>query len=356
MDEVRTGKRTDERAALTDGERAALAALDARDRARAPDPDHLRRLDQVRRRAARHTRELLAAVVPDLEERRAALVREDDDLSDLKGLGTVRSGRSLTVGDVLGSVSDTHLGGGSVVADPLGTVGNLLEEGPKYAGPGTQPPHAGEFWWADTRWGTDTPEGSLAIDVNEDPVRIWGHLGHTADELSSFHVNVVLSYVLAPERLPRTSRTWFDLRPVIRLGGIVSGWTGAYHPIWHADDKWCKCWHQLTLDLTTSTGVHLAGDLLHQPVLQLANVEPVGQESISEFFGWTPVLNFSADLRALRREHVSLVLRAAVRYDIQLEGESDIWFRHTDGPASVSVPGFDNALTIRCSPGFLPTY
>ncbi|MFE2610723.1 hypothetical protein [Streptomyces mirabilis] len=46
-----------------------------------------------------------------------------------------------------------------------------------------------------------------------------------------------------------------------------------------------------------------------------------------------------------------IILQIALRYDFQLEGESDIWFRNRSGSDSESLAAFDNALTFSCLPG-----
>ena len=160
-----------------------------------------------------------------------------------------------------------------------------------------------------------------------------------------------MTFILGPERLPRTSQRDFKVALELRPGGWVSGWTDQYHPIWHADDTWSKCWHHLSATLGLSSGEGLSGDSLSNNLFFLENVNPVGQASINQFFGWAPILRFSADMRSLRQRGVSIILRTELRYDFQLEGGSDIWFRHRPGSAAESVPAFDNPLTYRCWPG-----
>lgn len=191
----------------------------------------------------------------------------------------------------------------------------------------------------------------MFVDIDHDPYRIWGHIRYAGDPLLSGHVGIAMTFVLGPDRLPVTDRQTFEVRPELRPGGWVSGWTDQYHPIWHADDKWSKCWHFLGATLTTSAGPVLAADQLHQNLFSLENANPVGQGSASEFFGWNPVLVFNADMRDLRARGTSLILRTELRYDFQLEGGADIWFRHRNGSAAESVPAFDNAVTFRCWPG-----
>ncbi|MFI8211665.1 hypothetical protein [Streptomyces werraensis] len=104
--------------------------------------------------------------------------------------------------------------------------------------------------------------------------------------------------------------------------------------------------------VTLSTGEWLAGNSWHYIRIDLQNVHPVGMDNANRNTGWFPgPLKFTANMRDLRQRGVSIILRATLRYDFQLEGESDLWFRSRGGSASESVPAFDNALNFRCTPG-----
>ena len=133
---------------------------------------------------------------------------------------------------------------------------------------------------------------------------------------------------------------------------FASGWTGLYHPIWHADDKWSKCWQNLRVTASLSTGEVLDSSI--PPPFELFFLEdenPVGQGNASLFMVWVPVLRFGADLTDLRTRGVSIILKAELRYDYQLEGESDLWLRHRPGSDAESVAAFDNAVTFQVFPG-----
>jgi hypothetical protein len=132
---------------------------------------------------------------------------------------------------------------------------------------------------------------------------------------------------------------------------LASGWTGLYHPIWHADDKWSKCWQILRMSATLSSGESLDSSTLDFNLFFLEDEFPVGQANTSLTMGWQPVLRFEADLTDLRARGVSIVLEAAFRYDYQLEGESGLWLRNRPGSNAESVAGFDNAVHFRVFPG-----
>jgi hypothetical protein len=336
-----------DRMQLTEAERTTIDALNEASIAAARAPEGYDALAESRRSLARETREALRSTIPDLEERgRTQVERFRPELEKLKGTGWPVRGPAAPDRPLA-------LARGIITAPPVGVhVGDLLFHPPPFVV--TQPANVGELWWAETSPFVAAPDNTLNVDLDHDPYRIWGHIGYTSDSLFNGTVGIVMTFILGPERMPRTNRTVFDVHPELRPGGWVSGWTGPYHPIWHADDKWSKCWRYLEATLTLSSGEWLAGDSLHPNLFFLEDVNPVGQASINEFFGWTPVLTFTANMADLRQRGVSIILRTELRYDFQLEGESDIWFRNRSGSASESVPAFDNALTFRCWPGSVP--
>ena len=354
------GTARNERVQLTNAERAAIDALNAASVVGARVPEGYEALAESRRSLAKETREALRSAIPDLEERgRAQVARLKPELEKLKGT-------AWPAHDVRPEGADRP------VADP--GFAPLISSLPPLGGVHSPPLHqpslppvggvhvptlaqVGEFRWVETSKPVVAPANTLNIqlgssDVN--PARIFGHIGWTSDDLFNGMVGFSATFILAPERMPLTDRTFFDVRPELRPGGWVSGWTGLYHPLWAADDKWSKCWRFLDATLNLSSGERLAGASLHENLFFLEDEDPVGQASVNEFFAWVPVLTFTANMADLRQRGISIILRTDFRYDFQLEGESDIWFRNRPGSASESVPAFDNALVYRCWPGFVP--
>jgi hypothetical protein len=332
------GTLRNERVVLTSVEREVVDSLDGATMAPPIDLEGADAVADARKAIARETRDVLARLIPDFQER--------------AGAGADQLGSAFA--KLKGTAWPTAAHARSDVAylSPASTIGDLLGGSPPAVVLPTQPAHAGELWWSETSWFMNAPPNTLNVDINaSDRYRIWGHIGYGADNTLNGTVGLVMTFILSPDRYPRTGSNTFEVRPELRTGGWVSGWTGQYHPLWHADDKWSKCWRVYRATLTLSSGETLAGDELAQNLFFLDNVNPVGQASVSEFQGWTPILRFGADIADLRRRGISMIFRAELRYDFQLEGESDIWFRNRPGSASESVPAFDNAVDFRCWPG-----
>ncbi|MFF5538492.1 hypothetical protein ACFY71_39600 [Streptomyces cinerochromogenes] len=325
-----------DRAQLTSGEKETIASLDA-SFAADRTPEGLEAVTEIRRSIAKETREALRSAIPDLEERgRAQRERIMPELDRLKGTSLQPLYDPVMRQDP---------------SEPM-VLRGLVDHFPPDAPPIQliQPPHMGELWRASVSGFSSEP--SVFYDVDQDPLRIWGHIGYDSDELLGGSVGVSMTFTLPPERMENTKRTFFAVDPDLRVQGYLSGYTGLYHPIFHADDKWCTCWELIDAIVTLSSGEELARNSMVYLRLGLANDYPAGMENANRNFGWFPgPLRFTANMSDLRQRGVSIILRTALRYDFQLEGESDIWFRSRGGTASESVPAFDNALNFRCTPG-----
>ncbi|MFI8281106.1 hypothetical protein ACIGBH_40850 [Streptomyces sp. NPDC085929] len=330
-----------DRVQLTAGERATIDALNASiaaDRV----PEGYDALTEFRKSLAKETREALGSAIPDLEERgRAQRERITPELERLKGTAWPTHG--------LVPLETDGLGYHHPLDGPVMLRGPVIQPPPRPGEVFGQPANMGELWRVSSS--TFTSEPNLVPDVDQDPFRIFGHLGHAGDALLTGAVGLTMTFILPPERMEHTNRTDFEVFPDLRVNGFVSGWTGFYNWLLAADDKWSKCWESIEATLTLSSGERLTGDSLQENLFFLANVSPVGMANPHRVFGWGPTLRFTANMRDLRQRGVSIILHTALRYDFQLTGESDIWFRNRSGSDSESVPAFDNALTFRCSPG-----
>jgi len=202
----------------------------------------------------------------------------------------------------------------------------------------------GELWWATTHasW------TGLNVDFETGPYRIWGHIPYNSDSLMNGHAGLVMRYMLTPDRMPTFGgRRHYYVDPSIRILGWVSGWTGLYHWLWAADDKWSKCWRLLRATLSTTDNVKLAENMANTELFNLKNVGPVGQANINQDMLYRPHLAFEADMIDLRARGVTIILELECHYTFQLEGESDIWFDAGAG----TTPGYESAVTLACSPG-----
>jgi hypothetical protein len=88
-------------------------------------------------------------------------------------------------------------------------------------------------------------------------------------------------------------------------------------------------------------------------MIDLANESPVGQFNPELNFRSAGVLRFDANLDALAASGTSILVQILTRFDIQLEGDADIWFRRFGGSAAESVPSMQNAVLLRSNPMIL---
>jgi hypothetical protein len=210
------------------------------------------------------------------------------------------------------------------------------------------PEGIGELWWAQTAFFSSL-EG-LTVDSPDEFVHIFGHVHYDGDPLLTGSVGYIEDYVLSPDRFPSTTSTKFDIAVELRVIGILSGFTGLYHWLWAADDKWCKCWQIMRRTAFLSTGPVLDNRSVVMQMIDLANVHPVGQFNPQLNFRSADLLRFDAGLHALAASGTSILVQIETRFDIQLEGDADIWFRRFGGNAAESVPSSQNAVLLRSDP------
>ncbi|CAN7665368.1 hypothetical protein LJR225_005325 [Phenylobacterium sp. LjRoot225] len=349
--ELQGARRRNPRLALTQAEDAAVARLlqETKDRAlrrenALRDP---RRLD-VKRALNVATRELFAKASPDFRALADKLADQlKPGLAALKGAGEGfdridEAVKLLHRADLTDRITQQEtfleLRDWQRMLEKIGGFPFVVE-----------PPFARELWWGETHsfW---TGSG-LSVDIENDPCRIWGHIAYDGDPLRSGNIGVSKFFFLTPDRFPVRAGGAFEIRPRLRVGGWASGWTGLYHPVWHADDKWSKCWQNLRVTASLSTGEVLDSSTLNYNLFFLEDEFGVGQDNADLFMGWEPILRFGADLADLRARGVSIILEAELRFDYQLEGESDLWLRFRRGSDAESVASFDNAVIFRASPG-----
>ncbi|MFF9769108.1 hypothetical protein ACIGXF_33915 [Streptomyces sp. NPDC053086] len=328
-----------DRAELTAEEKAAIDSLNA-SWAAVRMPEGYEAITEVRKSLAKETREALKSAIPDLEERgRAQRERIAPELERLKG----------TAWQPLDSPVMRRAPSASILPGDDGPSARGVIFPPPHHDV-LQPAHVGELWRSSV--GGFSSDPGILYDVDQDPPRIFGHAGYTGDALLNGTVGLAMTFTLPPGRMEYTNRTVFAVDPTMQILGLISGYTGYYHPIFAADDKWAKCWESVEVTVTLSSGEWLAGNSLSEELTDLQNVFPVGMSDDRRAYGWMPgPLRFTANMQDLRERGVSIILRAAIRYDFQLEGESDLWFRYRSGSASESVPAVDNALTFSCRPG-----
>jgi hypothetical protein len=210
------------------------------------------------------------------------------------------------------------------------------------------PAGIGEFWWDRTTFFSTL--GEISVEQPDDEfIRIFGHLHWGGDSLLPGSVGFIQNFVLSPDRFPSTSETSFIIRSSLRNIGVISGFTGFYHPFWAADDKWCKCQWLVTARLFAPVGADSisqpAANTLHRAVsgteviLNLDNESPVGQESkaLPPIVG-REVLFDRANLSTLSALGLSFVVQIENRFNIQLEGDADIWFTGNGGEPASRTP------------------
>jgi hypothetical protein len=234
--------------------------------------------------------------------------------------------------------------------------GGIANETFDHVTPPPPPPPAGigEFWWDRTSFFSTLRE-ILVEQPDDEFIRIFGHLHWGGDNLLPGSVGFIQTFVLTHDRLPSSTEVIFEIKPSLRNIGVISGFSGFYHPVWAADDKWCKCQWLVKASLFLLGPFSTFGA---EPVpfkvasgvdaiLNLVNEEPVGQANKA----LTPIVDRvllvipGASTSTLAANLVNFILEIECRFDIQLEGDADIWFTGNGGE-----PSLENAARFQTAP------
>jgi hypothetical protein len=219
-------------------------------------------------------------------------------------------------------------------ATPL-PIGDILRPDPA---PNPPPPAAdGEFWWASTDWHVD--RGIQAVFLT-DGLHFFGFAAYDDDPLISFSSGAVAHFELQARRRPASaSGRWASL-PAIDLTGKIEGFTGYWHWLWAADDKWAKCWlhlRQTAYQLVPHDFGAPGARNIEVPMVLAERVERrtlIDEENNGNFVnallpGFTPM---PAVEFGLVRPDLSVWVDLEVRFDMQLEGWSHLAFSPEPNP------------------------
>jgi hypothetical protein len=209
----------------------------------------------------------------------------------------------------------------------------------------------GEFWWASTSMWSTMDE--FTVDLPDQKVRIYGHLRWEGDEFIPGSFGYSESFVLSPDRFPANTGV-YEISTRMRVEGLVSGFTGFYDSLWAADDKWCKCWENRRITVSLGSGTVLESRPFRNQIIDLDDAGPIGQASYEITADQGEVMTVPLNLAALAASGTSILLQVERWYDVQLEGDADIWFRYYRGVSrEAPVPGPDNAVLCQTAPTFL---
>lgn len=195
----------------------------------------------------------------------------------------------------------------------------------------------GGFWWASTdAWGS----GGIQVVFLTDGLHFFDSIGYNGDPLVSFSAGAVAHFELHANRRPPSASGRYASAPIVELFGKIEGFTGYWHWLWAADDKWSKCWlnlRQTALQLVPHDfGVPGYRSVLQPVVLaerkevrNLIDEENEGRFKDAFLQGFTPMppIEFG-----LVNPNLSIWVQLEVRFDIQLEGWSHIKFSPEPNP------------------------
>lgn len=188
------------------------------------------------------------------------------------------------------------------------------------------PPPSGEFWWAHTE--SSFNDDGLNAQTESDGLHFFGNINYGGDSLIHRNIGATATFVLDPARRPASPSGRWRSQPWVELFGRIDGWTGVYHWLWAADDKWCKC--KLFL---RQTALQFVPDLVilatNTELRTLIDEENQGRNTHADLPGFLPmpIIEFG-----VADPNQSVIVDLEVRFDIELEGDSFIGFSPQPNP------------------------
>ncbi|MFF0815484.1 hypothetical protein ACFYVR_10080 [Rhodococcus sp. NPDC003318] len=179
----------------------------------------------------------------------------------------------------------------------------------------------GEFWWSNSEWHWYS---GLGVDPRADGLHFFGKVDYRGDPLLRFSTGVIAHFALGPDRRPPSASGRYRSAPSVSIRGQIGGFQGFYHPLWAADDKWCKCWMVLRQTAWqfahNATWVQLGENFIVENLFDLENEYGVAQANPTfQGFRPAPAIEFViADPAAI------IWVQSELRFDFQLEGNATI--------------------------------
>jgi len=162
-------------------------------------------------------------------------------------------------------------------------------------------------------------EGGLKAANFSDGTHFWMRRDYDGDDLIRFSVGATAHFELRPERIPDSPTGRYHSAPPGDANGLIGGMHGEYHPIIHADDKWCILHRVFRHALWQPVNMqwHLLGERYNNDTLiKLQNSDE--QFQLVRLSGFMPSPEF--DFGLVDRTQ-SVWAQVEIRFDVELEGD-----------------------------------
>lgn len=180
------------------------------------------------------------------------------------------------------------------------------------------------FWAAETRWFGTAP---FAASFEADGLHFTGLLNHDSGNLGFYNFGYVSSFAISPDRLPASPSGRWRSAPHIE---IFNQLIGSSQDSFGFGDDWCKCWmvrrqtaFQFVFAPPGASNRHIIGERVDVQTIFFSEDAPFTQFWGGPGFQSMPELILTHPFSAQ-----DIWVDLEVRFDIQLEGSSQLWIAH----------------------------
>jgi hypothetical protein len=189
------------------------------------------------------------------------------------------------------------------------------------------------------RWPTpffqaiELAEGKLKGQLIGDQEHVFGEIPYNDDDRKLGSALWITTFIWDADASHQRSGSYFT-NPLVEVSGMITGWTGVYNFILAADDKWCKC----RLHLRQSVYQPAFGGLLMlgeaTSTTSIIDEENNGRAVVANLPGLIRMPQVAFDIQ---NSALPVNFDLEVRFEVELEGDSGLWFSSDPNSAVGSV-------------------
>jgi hypothetical protein len=189
------------------------------------------------------------------------------------------------------------------------------------------------------RWPTpffqaiELADGKLKGQLIGDQEHVFGAIPYDDDDRKLGSALWITTFIWDADASHQRSGSFFT-NPLVEVSGAITGWTGVYSFPFAADDKWCKCRLHLrqTVYQPAFGGLLMLGEAA--TTTDVINEENTGGAVVANLPGFIRMPQVQFDIE---NSTLPVNFELEVRFEVELEGDSGLWFSSDPNSAVGSV-------------------
>jgi hypothetical protein len=176
-------------------------------------------------------------------------------------------------------------------------------------------------------------EGKLKGQLIGEQEHVFGEIPYNDDDRRLGSALWITTFVWDADASHQRSGSFFT-NPLVEVSGMITGWTGVYNFILAADDKWCKCRMHLRQSVVQPAfgGLLMLGEATS--TTSIIDEENNGRGLVANLPGFIRMPQVAFDIQ---NSALPVNFELEVRFEVELEGDSGLWFSSDPNSAVGSV-------------------